>query len=152
MKASELSCVVATHMVMPTDTNALGNAFGGTIMSWMDIAAATTAMRHSNKPCVTASIDDIQFKKPILLGEIVTLKSRVNYTGRTSMEVGIEVFSENPLTGKNEHCLTGYMTFVAITELGLPAEIPQLELKTEEDKRLWAEALERVAQRKARRK
>lgn len=151
IKNQSHSCVTSTHIVQPPDTNNYGTAFGGTIMSWMDIAAATVAIRHANKPCVTASVDNIQFKKPILLGEIVIMEARVNYTGKTSMEVGVDVYSENPLTGKKEHCLTGYMTFVAI-EGGKPIEIPQIECVTAKDWMLWNEGKERMEYRKANRK
>ena len=118
--------VETTHVVLPPDTNAYGSAFGGQIMAWMDIIAGICAARHCKGPAVTVSVDELVFAKPIRLGDIVVLKANLNLTGRTSMEVGVRVESENAHTGQIEHCLSGYFTFVAVDAEGKPVEVPGL--------------------------
>lgn len=129
------SGTVATHLVLPGDTNAHNTAFGGKIMEWMDITASVAAMRHCGTPCVTACVDDLAFERPIRMGDIVILKACVNYTGRTSMEVGVRVESEHPLTHVREHALTGYFTFVAVDKDGLPMRVPPVEPRTDQELR-----------------
>ena len=138
-KAPAQSDVEATYVIQPQDTNARGTAFGGKIMQWMDSTAAISAIRHCRKDCVTVSVDRLHFAKPIHLGDIVIVKARVNYTGTTSMEVGVKVCKEAPLSGERIHCLTGYFSFVAI-ENDSPVAIPSIHPETEEDKRRWIEA------------
>jgi acyl-CoA hydrolase len=133
-KISE-SQVVMTEMVLPTHTNALGSIFGGTVMSWIDIAAAICAQRHSRKQVVTAHIDDLQFVAPVYKGWVVNLKASVNYTGTSSMEIGVRVDAENPLTGEVFHTASAYLTFVALDSKGKPTPIPKLILETDEDRR-----------------
>src|ERR1700686_2031865 len=132
------------EVVLPAQTNALGKLLGGHVMHLVDIAAAMAAHRHSNSYAVTASVDHIDFRNPVNLGEIVILKSQVNRAFHTSMEVGVEVYSENVLTGERKHTTSAYVTFVAIDEnTRLPRTVPPLILKTPEEKRRYREAGER---------
>jgi acyl-CoA hydrolase len=136
------------EVVLPATTNPLGKLLGGHVMHLVDIAAAMAASRHSNSYVVTASVDSIDFRNPINIGEIVILKSQVNRAFHTSMEVGVKVFSENALTGERKHTTTAYVTFVAIDgTTGQPRVVAPLILKTAEEKRRWREA---GARRKAR--
>jgi acyl-CoA hydrolase len=137
-----------TEVVLPATTNPLGKLLGGHVMHLVDIAAAMAASRHANSYVVTASVDYIDFRNPINIGEFVVLKSQVNRVFSTSMEVGVKVFSENTLTGVRKHTTTAYVTFVALDAATLePKPVPPLILKTAEEKRRWREAGER---RKAR--
>jgi acyl-CoA hydrolase len=129
------SAVTMTQMVLPSDTNSLGNVFGGTVMSWIDISAAISAGRHARKAVVTASIDALHFVSPIKLGYTVEIQAQVNAVGRTSMEIGVRVESENPITGERRHAVTAYTTFVAIDEHGKPTTVPPLTLETPDDRR-----------------
>jgi len=129
------------EVVLPATTNPLGKLLGGHVMHLVDIAAAMAASRHSNSYVVTASVDYIDFRNAINVGEIVILKSQVNRVFQTSMEVGVKVFSENVLTGERKHTTTAYVTFVAIDALTKqPKTVPPLILKTTEEKRRWREA------------
>jgi acyl-CoA hydrolase len=141
-KVSE-SQVVMTELVLPTHTNALGSIFGGTIMSWVDIAAALCAQRHSRKIAVTASIDGLTFVAPVYKGWIVNLKASVNQTGTTSMEIGVRVDAENPQTGETFHTASAYVTFVALDEKGKPCKVPGLILENDEQRRRHKEAVRR---------
>ena len=129
--------------VLPNDANALGNMLGGRVMHFIDIAGALAAHRHSNSHVVTASVDYLDFRFPISVGEIIVLKSSVNRVFRTSMEVGVKVFSENILTGERKHTSSAYVTFVAIDLNRQPHEVPPLILETEDDRRRFREAGER---------
>ena len=132
------------EVVLPAQTNALGKLLGGHVMHLVDIAAAMAAHRHSNSYAVTASVDHIDFRNSVNLGEIVMLKSQVNRAFHTSMEVGVEVYSENVLTGERKHTTSAYVTFVAIDEnTRLPRTVPPLILKTSEEKRRYREAGQR---------
>ena len=132
------------EVVLPAETNALGKLLGGHVMHMVDIVAAMAASRHSNSYVVTASVDYIDFKNAVNLGEIVMLKSHVNRVFNTSLEVGVEVFSENLLTGERKQTTTAYVTFVAIDEhTRQPKIVPPLIVKTAEEKRRWREAAER---------
>jgi acyl-CoA hydrolase len=133
-----------TEIVLPAQTNPLGKLLGGQVMHLVDMAAALAAHRHSNCYVVTASVDYIDFRNAVNLGEIVTLKSQVNRVFHTSMEVGVEVYSENVLTGERKHTTTAYVTFVAIDEhTRKPKLVRPLILKTEGEKRRYHEAAER---------
>jgi len=133
-----------TEIVLPAQTNPLGKLLGGQVMHFVDMAAALAAHRHSNSYVVTASVDYIDFRNPVNLGEIVTLTSQVNRVFHTSMEVGVEVYSENMLTGEHKHTTTAYVTFVAIDEhTKKPKLVPPLILKTAEERRRFREAAER---------
>jgi acyl-CoA hydrolase len=132
------------EVVLPAQTNALGKLLGGHVMHLVDIAAAMAAERHSNSYVVTASVDYIDFRNPVNLGEIVMLKSQVNRVFRTSMEVGVEVFSEDVLTGQRKQTTTAYVTFVAIDEhTKQPKVVPPLILKSADEKRRHREAAQR---------
>lgn len=132
------------EVVLPAQTNALGKLLGGHVMHLVDIAAAMAAHRHSNSYVVTASVDYIDFRNPVNLGEIVMLQSQVNRVFHTSMEVGVEVYSENVLTGERKHTTTAYVTFVAINEhTKKPKEVPPLILKTAAERRRFRGAAER---------
>lgn len=134
------SYTTMSELVLPTHTNALDSTFGGVIMSWIDIAAAICATRHSKMNTVTASIDALNFVAPVYRGWIVNLKAAVNYTGRTSMEIGVRVDAENPVQGKIFHTATAYLTFVAVDSKGNPQVVPPLLPETKEEKRRWKEA------------
>jgi acyl-CoA hydrolase len=130
-----------TEVVLPAQTNPLGKLLGGHVMHLVDLAAAMAASRHSNSYVVTASVDYIDFRNPINIGEFVILKSQVNRVFNTSMEVGVKVFSENALTGERKHTTTAYVTFVALDEYTRqPKPVPPLIVKTDEEKRRWREA------------
>ena len=133
------SYVEMVQIVQPSDTNALGTAFGGTVVAWMDTAAAISAVRHARQPCVTASIDSLSFLNPINLGDHVIIEACVNYTGRTSMEVGVHIQSENPMTGERKETTSGYLTFVAIGQGG-PIPIPQVVPETDVEQMRYEEA------------
>jgi acyl-CoA hydrolase len=141
-----------TQLVLPNDTNQLGNLLGGQLMHWMDLVAAIAAARHSKHVCVTASVDELNFLQPIKLGEVVSLLASVNRVFKTSMEVGVKVLSENMLTGILKHANTAYLTFVALDSSGSPIHVPQIEIETEEEQRRFDNALSRREQRLVRRK
>jgi acyl-CoA hydrolase len=142
-KKVSTSQVIMTQLVLPSHTNALDTVFGGTVMSWIDIAAAIAAQRHSNKDVVTASIDRLDFIAPVFKGWVVNLKASVNYASKTSMEVGVRVDAENPKTGEIFHTASAYTTFVALGSNGKPSEVPDLILETEVEKRRFQDGLKR---------
>jgi len=132
------------EVVLPAQTNVLGKLLGGHVMHMVDIVAAMAASRHANSYMVTASVDYIDFRNPVSLGEIVMLKSHVNRVFNTSLEVGVEVYSENLLTGERKQTTTAYVTFVAIDEnTRKPRPVPPLIVRTAEEKRRWREAAQR---------
>jgi acyl-CoA hydrolase len=135
--------------VLPNDANILGNMLGGRVMHLIDIAGALAATRHANSHVVTASVDYLDFRFPILIGEFIVLKSNVNRVFRTSMEVGVKVFSENVLTGERRHTSTAYLTYVALNLDRAPHAVPPLILETKQDKRRYHEAGERRRHRLA---
>ena len=142
-----LSQVTMTQLVLPSHTNALGTIFGGTVMSWIDIAAAICAQRHSQKQVVTAHLDDLEFVAPVFKGWVVNLKASVNFTGKTSMEVGVRVDAENPMTNEKFHTATAYLTFVALDSHGKPTPVAPIDLQTEDEKSRYEEAKARRAHR-----
>ncbi len=142
-KTIRSSQVVMTQLVLPSHTNALDTIFGGTIVSWIDIAAAIAAQRHSQKEVVTASIDKLDFIAPVKKGWVVNLKASVNFTARSSMEIGVRVDAENPKTGELFHTVSAYLTFVALGSDGKPTLVPELILETEIDRRRFASAQKR---------
>ncbi len=141
-----------TQLVLPNDTNQLGNLLGGQLMHWIDLVAAIAAARHSHHICVTASVDDLNFLHPIKIGEVVILMASVNRIFRTSMEVGVKVLSENLLTGTVKHANTAYLTFVALDANGKPIQVPQIQFETEEEERRFNDAMSRRDLRLSRRK
>ena len=142
-KPPEASVAVVSELMMPHQVNNMGHVFGGELLSMVDRAAAVSAMRHAGRPCVTVSIDRVDFKEPIFAGELVTCSARVNFVGRTSMEVGVHVVAENLLTGVKRHTNTCYLTFVAIDEDHRPCAVPRLALETAEDERRFREGKRR---------
>jgi acyl-CoA hydrolase len=137
------SQVQMVQMVLPTDTNRLGNLLGGQLMHWIDIAAAIAAARHANRVCVTASVDELNFHHPILQGDVVTLQASVNRAFTTSIEVGVRVTKENLITGEKVYTNTAYLTFVAIDETGKPTPVPPVTPVTKDEKRRYANAARR---------
>jgi acyl-CoA hydrolase len=141
------SVIEMNQLVLPSHTNSLGTAFGGTIMSWIDICAGMSAQRHSRQVVVTASMDQLDFNAPIKLGQLVNLVACVNYVGRTSMEVGVRVEAEDTLTGERFHAASAYLTFVAIDDAGRAVPVRALAPETAEEKLRWCEAEARRTQR-----
>jgi acyl-CoA hydrolase len=135
--------------VLPNDANPLGKMLGGRVMHLIDIAGALAATRHSNSHVVTASVDYMDFRFPIDVGEWIVLKSSVNRVFRTSIEVGVKVFAENVLTGEQKHTSSAYVTFVAIDHNRKPKPVPPLILETVGDRRRYDEAGERRRMRLA---
>jgi acyl-CoA hydrolase len=132
-----------TEIVLPNDANLLGNMLGGRVMHLIDIAGALAATRHANLPVVTASVDYLDFRFPIHLGEWIVLKSQVNRVFNTSMEVGVKVYAENVLTGERRHTSSAYLTFVAVDMDQKAHPVRPLILETPEDKRRYEDAGER---------
>ena len=131
------SQVVMTELVLPQHTNALGTIFGGVVLSWVDIAAAICAQRHTTRSVVTASIDAMHFLAPIRLGWIVTIKASINYTSNTSCEVGVKISAENPLTKEHHHTASAYVTMVALDSNGKPCKIPDISPCSDDEKRRY---------------
>ena len=142
---------MAEH-VLPNDTNPHGTIFGGRVMALVDLAATIAASRHARKPVVTASVDELHFLAPIKLGHLVLLEAQVNEAFSSSMEIGVNVFSENPVTGERRKTTTAYATFVALDDLGRPAAVPPLLPETPEEEERQRQARDRRADRIARRK
>lgn len=134
------SQVVMTQLVLPSHTNSLDTIFGGTIMSWIDIAAAIAAQRHSGREVVTASIDRLSFIAPVKKGWVVNLKASVNFVSHSSMEVGVRVDAENPKTGESFHTASAYLTFVALGSDGRPSKVPNLTCENETELRRFNQA------------
>ena len=131
------------EVTLPQDANALGNVLGGRVMHLVDMAAAITALRHTRSSVVTASVDYLDFRNPIRVGELIILKASVNRVFHTSMEIGVKVFSEDLLTGERKHTTSAYLTFVAVDESQRPQAAPPLDCETAEDRRRFREALAR---------
>jgi acyl-CoA hydrolase len=130
------------EVVLPQDANVLGNILGGRVMHLVDLAGAIAGHRHCHTHVVTASVDHLDFRNPIRVGDLIILKSSVNRTFHTSLEVGVKVFSEN-LAGERKHTTSAYVTYVALGEDGIPQNVPPLICETPEDQRRYRQALER---------
>jgi uncharacterized protein (TIGR00369 family) len=141
------SQVTLHHFMLPQHANPLGNVHGGVIMRLVDEAAGLCAMRHAQHPAVTIAIDSMTFYSPVRVGELVTLNASLNWVGHTSMEVGVRVVAENPLTGERTHTNSAYLVFVALDDDGQPVKVPPLFLETDEERRRWAEAEARQQRR-----
>jgi len=128
---------------MPHMANNLGHVFGGVILSLVDRVAAVAAIRHARQPCVTVSVDRVDFHEPIHLGELVVARASVNYVGKTSMEVGVRIDTEHLVTGVRRHTNSCYVTFVAIDAEGRPVPVRPLLLETDEDRRRHTRAVAR---------
>lgn len=143
--------VTLQHFMMPEHANPLGNVHGGVIMKLVDEAAAICSMRHAQRPTVTVAIDSVSFRLPVHVGELVSLQARLNYVGRTSMEVGVEVLAENPIAGTVTHTNSAYVVLVALGDDGKPCSVPELVIATDDERKRWAEGERRQSARKAQR-
>ncbi|WP_396612609.1 acyl-CoA thioesterase [Haloferax sp. S1W] len=136
-----------TELLLPNDTNNLGRALGGAVLHWMDICGAIAAMRFSNRQCVTASMDHVDFISPIDLGEVAVMEAYVFNVGHTSVDVKVDVHAENPKTEERRKTTSSFLTFVALDDDGRPTPVPRLECPTPEEEALREEAVEaRAAQ------
>jgi acyl-CoA hydrolase len=141
-----------SELMMPQHANNLGHVFGGVILSMMDRTAAVAALRHTRTSCVTVSVDRVDFREPIHLGDLVIMKASVNFTGRSSMEIGVRVECENLATGVRRHTNSCYLTFVAVDRNGRPVDVPAIVPQTPDEKRRYAAASERRRRRLEERK
>jgi acyl-CoA hydrolase len=132
-----------TELVLPQDSNILGNILGGRVMHLIDIAAAIAAQRHCRRQVVTASVDHLDFLNPVRVGDLIVLEARVNCAFHTSVEVGVDVFSEDSVSGIRKHTTTAFLTFVALDETGKPVPVPPVIPDSSEEKRRYKEAGER---------
>ncbi|HEX7937946.1 MAG TPA: acyl-CoA thioesterase [Gemmatimonadaceae bacterium] len=136
-----------SELMMPHHANNMGHVFGGVMLSMMDKTAAIAAFRHARLSVVTASIDRVDFREPIHLGDLVVMKASVNFAGRTSMEIGVRVEAEELLTGRRRHTNSCYLTFVAVDRNGRPIEIPGVLPETPDEKRRYLAAEQRRKRR-----
>jgi acyl-CoA hydrolase len=134
---------ITTKVVLPNDTNTLGNLFGGQLLAWMDVIASVSAHRHSKRVVVTASVNHVSFQRPIKHASIVTLEAKVSRAFSSSMEIFVDVFVEDPVTGEREKCNEAIYTFVAVDQNGGPIQVPELIPETEEEKVRFEGALRR---------
>lgn len=139
-KCASDSQVTLSQQMMPSDANPLGNIHGGYIMKLVDEAGGLAAMRHARRPVVTVALDSMSFLSPVKVGHLLTLRSAVNWIGRTSIEVGVRVEAENPITGEITHTNSAFAVYVALNDAGHPVPVPPLILESEDEKRRWAEA------------
>ncbi len=142
-KTPKESLATTTKVVLPNDTNMLGKLFGGSLLAWMDEIGAVAAHRHSGRVSVTASINNVSFSKPIDLGAIVTLEAKVSRAFSSSMEVIIDVFFEDRLTGKPSSSNQAILTFVAVDQNGRTINVPEIVPETDKEKERFAAALRR---------
>lgn len=142
-KCSSDSEVTLSQQMMPSDANPLGNVHGGYIMKLVDEAGGLAAMRHARRPVVTVAMDSMSFLSPVRVGHVLTLRARVNWVGKSSIEVGVRVEAENPVTGEITHTNSAFAIFVALDDNGRPVTVPPLILESEEDRRRWLEGEER---------
>lgn len=142
-KAAKESLTTMTEMVLPNDTNTLGNLMGGRLMYFMDIAAAIAAQKHSNRIVVTASVDNVSFRHPIKLGNVVTIKAQVTRAFNSSMEVHLEVWAEDIPAQTKHKTNEAFYTFVAVDQTGRPIDVPEVIPETEEEKRFYESAIHR---------
>lgn len=138
-KVSE-SSLISTRWMFPSDANPAGNVFGGAIVRYIDEIAAAVAHRHARSNVVIASMDRMDYHHPVKVGDLLTLKASVNYVGNTSMEIGVRVESENPISGETLHAASAYTIMVALDKNGNPIRVPRLLLETKDEKRRFAEA------------
>jgi acyl-CoA hydrolase len=149
-KALKDTQVIMHELVLPNDTNLLGNVLGGRVMHLMDMCAAMSAYKHARTAVVTASVDQLDFLAPVKMGDIMILKSSVNYTGKSSMEVGVRIESENPKTGSIYHTSSAYLTFVSLNDNGKPQGVPMVTPETDVEKQRFEEGRARHEERKRR--
>jgi uncharacterized protein (TIGR00369 family) len=146
-KTVKESAVILSQVMGPQDINNAGNVHGGVVMKLIDTAAAAVAIKHAHQNAVTASIDRLDFHYPVFAGDMVTLKASLNFVGRTSMEIGVRVETENLFTGEVRHTSSAYLTYVCLDKAGRPMVLPPLISETEEEKRRNREAQARRAVR-----
>jgi uncharacterized protein (TIGR00369 family) len=132
-----------SQQMMPSDANPLGNVHGGVIMKLIDEAGALAAMRHARRPVVTITMDSVSFLSPVRVGHLLSLRGSVNWVGKTSLEVGVRVMAENPITGEIMHTNSAYAVYVALDDQGKPCSVPPLVLESAEERRRWDDAEER---------
>ncbi len=149
-KALKDTQVIMHELVLPNDTNLLGNVLGGRVMHLMDMCAAMSAYKHARTAVVTASVDQLDFLAPVKMGDIMILKSSVNYTGKSSMEVGVRIESENPKTGSIYHTSSAYLTFVSLNDNGKPQRVPMVTPETDVEKQRFEKGRARHEERKRR--
>jgi acyl-CoA hydrolase len=137
----------SSEIMMPGHANNLGHVFGGVVLAMMDKTAAVAAIRHARRTCVTASIDRVDFREPIHLGDLVVMHASVNYVGRTSMEIGVRVEAEDLFSGKRRHTNSCYLTFVAVDQQGRPIEVPDIVPESLDEQRRYRAAVERRRRR-----
>ena len=142
--------VIMHELILPNDTNLLGNVLGGRVMHLMDMCAAMSAYKYARTAVVTASVDQMDFLAPAKMGDIMILKSSVNYTGKSSMEIGVRIESENPKTGAMYHTSSAYLTFVSLNDNGKPQGVPMVTPETDVEKRRFDEGEQRYNQRRDR--
>jgi len=146
-KTPRASRVTLSQLMHPEHANLLGNVHGGWIMKLVDEAGALACMRHAQKKVVTVAMDSMTFRQPIRIGDLIILNAEVTYTGRTSMEVEVQVLAENPVTGEQTHTNNAYLVYVALDDEGRPTSVPALVTETEEEKARMAQAQKRQAYR-----
>jgi acyl-CoA hydrolase len=146
-KTPSASQVEMTELVLPNDTNLLGNLLGGRLMHWIDIAGAMAASRHAERIVATVALDSLDFRHPARMGELVILKAKLTWVGRTSMEVSVNVFAENIKSGKTILTNKAFITFVALDDAGKPTPVPPLIPETEEEKLVFSQAVLRREER-----
>ncbi len=142
-KTVAASRVRMNELVMPNDTNPLGNLMGGRLLQWMDICSAISSQRHSNRNVVTVSVDNVEFKSGIKLGEVVVIEAEVARTFTSSMEVAMQVWAENMRTGERRLCTTSFYTFVSVDADGRPVPVPEIIPETDFEKKRYEQAEER---------
>ncbi len=135
------------ELVLPNDANTMGNVLGGRVLHWIDLAAAIVAHRHCRTEAVTASMDEVSFLAPIRVGQLALIAARMTYVGRSSMEIRVDVQSEDLMSGERRQTSTAYLTFVAVDKGGLPTTVPPLLYETEDEKREARAAEARRAKR-----
>ncbi|HLK38533.1 MAG TPA: acyl-CoA thioesterase [Polyangiaceae bacterium] len=150
-KARAASVTEMTEYVLPQHANVHGTVFGGQIMAWVDLCAAICAQRHAGRPCVTAFVDDLLFKRPVQVGQVVRLRAHVTATFRTSMEIEVRVGGEDTVTGEVWPTVECRATFVAMSDAGAPTPVPPLRLDTDDDRTAQSAAEERRRARLAKR-
>ena len=150
IKTVKKTHVIMHELILPNDTNLLGNVLGGRVMHLMDMCAAMSAYKHARTAVVTASVDRLDFLAPAKMGEIMILKSSVNYTGKSSMEVGVRIESENPKTGDIYHTSSAYLTFVSLNENGKPKRVDNINPDNDTEIRRFNEGKVRHEERKER--
>ena len=146
-KSPNESHVTLHQLMTPEHSNGFGNVHGGVIMRMVDEAGAICAMRHARRPCVTIAIDSMTFREPVHVGALLMCEARVSYVGRSSIETAVRVHAENPITGETTHTNSAFIVYVALGDNGKPCSVPELELSTDEERKVFAEGRARQQHR-----